>query len=309
VRQTNPAKEINDMRSPLRSGFTLVELLVVITIIGILISMLMPAVNASRETARRTDCSRNLMRIGAALQAYEDANTVYPPGTVNAEGPIHNVAQGNHLGWLTAILPYLDEKVISDHIDVNAGVYDPKNADVRAIRLSRFLCPSDVDNLPANVGASAYAGCHNDVEAAIDADNHGVFFLNSKIAPKDVTDGLSHTLFVGEKRIDRTDPGWMSGTRATLRNAGTPINGTPIIVDLPAEVGADAAKTAPAAAASGTDSDLWVGGFGSAHPMGTQFLLGDGSIRFINRSISDKVFQLLANRADGEMITEGPTRE
>jgi prepilin-type N-terminal cleavage/methylation domain-containing protein len=297
------------MRCSLRSGFTLVELLVVITIIGILIAMLMPAVSASRETARRTECARNMMRIGAALQSYEDANTVYPPGTVNPEGPIHNRAQGNHLGWIAAILPYLDEKTVFDHIDANAGVYDPKNADARAIRISKLLCPSDADNLPALVGASSYAGCHNDVESPIDADNHGVFFLNSKIAPKDITDGLSHTLFVGEKRIDKTDLGWMSGTRATLRNAGTAINATPIIEDLPSEIGGDAAKSTETAAGGSTDSDLWVGGFGSAHPMGAQFLLGDGAIRFINRSISEKVFQLLANRADGEMITEGPTRD
>ena len=304
------------MRPQLRSGFTLVELLVVITIIGILISMLMPAVSASRETARRAECSRNLMRIGAALRAYEDANTVYPPGTVNPEGPIHNRAEGNHLGWLAAILPYLDEKVVFDHIDANAGVYDAKNADVRAIRISKFLCPSDLDNLPPGVGVTAYAGCHNDVESPIDADNHGVFFLNSKIASKDITDGLSHTLFVGEKRIDRTDLGWMSGTRATLRNAGTPVNATPIVVDLPPEFAGGAPSGTAAKDASGTaaaekaaESDLHVGGFGSAHPAGAQFLLGDGAIRFIDRSISEKVFQLLANRADSELITEGPTRE
>ena len=77
-----------------------------------------------------------------------------------------------------------------------------------------------VDDLPA----SNYAGCHHDVEAPIDADNHGVLFLNSHISGDDIPDGAAHTIFIGEKIVADDDLGWMSGTRATLRNTGLRIN-------------------------------------------------------------------------------------
>ena len=74
------------------------------------------------------------------------------------------------------------------------------------------------------VGVSSYAACHHDVEAPIDVENHGVFYLNSSIRHEDIPDGSSYTIFVGEKRIASQDLGWLSGTRATLRNTGTPLN-------------------------------------------------------------------------------------
>ena len=91
-------------------GFTLVELLVVITIIGILIALLLPAVQAAREAARRASCLNNLTQIGVALENYQSAHGVLPPGTVDKQGPIHNVPQGYHMGWLVQLLPYLGRK-------------------------------------------------------------------------------------------------------------------------------------------------------------------------------------------------------
>ena len=97
-----------------------------------------------------------------------------------------------------------------------------------------MLCPSypgaSVVGGPANdhiAGLSNYAGCHHDVESPIDENNNGVLFLNSHIRDKDVTDGLAHTIYIGEKLGSQWDLGWMSGTRATLRNSGTAINQTP----------------------------------------------------------------------------------
>ena len=88
---------------------------------------------------------------------------------------------------------------------------------MRKLRLSEFICPSEVvDDLPA----SNYAGCHHDVEAPIDADNHGVLFLNSHVSSDDIPDGAGHTIFMGEKIVTAGDLGWTSGTRATLRNTG-----------------------------------------------------------------------------------------
>jgi prepilin-type processing-associated H-X9-DG protein len=86
-------------------------------------------------------------------------------------------------------------------------------------------CPS---SLGTGSGFTSYAGVHHDVEAPIDVDNNGVFFLNSRVRYDDITDGSSHTLFIGEKFIEPDDLGWMSGTRSTLRNTGAPINTTGI---------------------------------------------------------------------------------
>jgi prepilin-type N-terminal cleavage/methylation domain-containing protein len=291
-----------------RFGFTLIELLVVIAIIGILVALLLPAVQATREAARRITCVNHLTQLGIALQSYQDAHEVLPPGTINPQGPIRSEPKGYHMGWLVQLLPYVEEGVTFKNIDFSVGVYDPKNAPVRALGMALLSCPSY--NGPQNVdGAwvSNYAGCHHDVEAPIDQDNHGVFFLNSHISSKDVTDGTTHTIYVGEKLGDTTilrmvpDLGWMSGTRATLRNTGAPISTGSW------SVGAGGEKGAKGAAAAG-DKALAVGGFGSDHAMVSNFLFGDGAVHSLNNQISPGVLQQLGHRADGKLLTEGPTR-
>lgn len=202
-------------------GFTLVELLVVIAIIGILIALLLPAVQAAREAARRAQCTNNLVQLAIAIHNYESANRVYPPGTIEPTGPIQNVAQGYHHNWIEQLLPYMERGVTYDHIDRSVGVYHPNNAPVRDLNISGLLCPS---SWSSSAGYSSYAAVHHDVEAPIDVDNHGVFFLNSGVGYIDVSDGASQTLFLGEKLILSGDLGWLSGTRGTLRNTGTPIN-------------------------------------------------------------------------------------
>jgi prepilin-type N-terminal cleavage/methylation domain-containing protein/prepilin-type processing-associated H-X9-DG protein len=274
-------------------GFTLVELLVVITIIGILIAMLLPAVQASREAARRAQCLNNLTQIGIALQNYESAHNVLPPGTIDKQGPIHSVAEGYQMGWLVQILPYIEEDVTFRHVDFSVGVYDKKNAAVRAIRIALYACPSyggPVRNGSGDTWAVGnYAGCHNDVEAPINTDNRGVLFLNSHIAQKDVTDGVSQTIYVGEKLGDERDLGWMSGTRASLRNTGSRLGQWE-----------DTTAAKP--------NDLAVGGFESAHPNVCNFLFGDGRVQAIGREIEQKLLEQLGNRADGKLLSHGPTR-
>jgi prepilin-type N-terminal cleavage/methylation domain-containing protein/prepilin-type processing-associated H-X9-DG protein len=321
------------MNKPFRRGFTLVELLVVIAIIGVLIGLLLPAIQAAREAARRASCMNNLTQIGIALGQYQSAHESLPSGVVDSKGPIHNVAQGQHLSWLVYLLPYLDEGTLFNHIDLSAGAYSAKNAPVRAIPISSLICPSypgeprlagggPDDALAAARSTSSdrfkarlsnYAGCHHDVEAPIDADNHGVLFLNSHITQKDVTDGVTHTIYAGEKLGNDQDLGWMSGTRATLRNTGTPLNETTGDEGARSSrrqmLGKDKIPAADTSAAAQIAEDLKVGGFGSAHPGVVNFLFGDGHVRSIRAEIEQSVLQQLGHRADGKLLEHGPTRD
>jgi hypothetical protein len=285
-----------------------VELLVVMAIIGMLIALLLPAIQSCREAARRTQCMNNLVQLGIALHNYELGHEVFPPGVVDAKGPIRNEAHGYHMSWIVQILPQIEEGNAFEMIDFKLGVYDKKQVAVRKHTIATLHCP---DEGAPDRPYSNYAGCQNDVEAPIDTGNHGVFFLNSHIRPRDVTDGLSHTLFVGERLLDGDDLGWMSGTRATLRNTGTPPNHgdlgrsgqrEQVVPKVLPDLDGVGMGNGPAAA-PGRDP-LNVGGFSSHHPAGANFLLGDGSVRMINFSISPETYQLLGNRADGKLLDE-----
>ena len=92
------------------TAFTLVELLVVIAIIGILVALLLPAIQASRESARRASCTNNMSQLILAVHDYEAAHEFYPAGTVNPTGPIQNLPNGHHISWIVRILPYIEER-------------------------------------------------------------------------------------------------------------------------------------------------------------------------------------------------------
>lgn len=291
-----------------RPGFTLIELMVVITIICVLISLLLPAVNACREAARRSSCVNNLVQIGLALMNYESTHDTFPPGVVDPTGPIASLPNGYHHNWITQILPGLAQTNAFDKVDFRAGVYAPSNATVRGHAIATLFCPSDDGKLwrqsagGLSVVASSYAGCHHHREAPIDVDDTGILFLNSHVRVDDVTDGTSNTILVGERLLEAGDLGWTSGTRATLRNTGNPISPLPrgmagapypAFDDEDDDDAGDAPKVGPS---------LFVGGFGSRHPGGINVLLGDGSVRFIRSTISRKVLSLLGHRSDGETI-------
>jgi prepilin-type N-terminal cleavage/methylation domain-containing protein len=152
-----------------RAGFTLVELMTVIAIVVVLIALLLPAVQGAREGARRAQCRNNLAQLALALQNYEMAYEVLPPGTVNDTGPILNLAQQNeyHVSWILAILPQLELSNVYHHFDFREGVYALRNRAVQQQKLPILLCPS------SGVGGS-YVGCYASREVPIDRDNDGV---------------------------------------------------------------------------------------------------------------------------------------
>ena len=202
-------------------GYTFIEILIVIAIIGILVALLLPAVQAAREAARRVACSKRIEQLILAVHNYEMLHGVYPPGTVNATGPIESLPAGYHHSWIVQLLPYIEQKNAFAHVDNTVGVYDPRNMPVRRLDLPALRCPSQDYTA---IGYSDYAAVHNDMELPIDVDNNGVFYLNSRVRQADVLDGTSQTIFLGEKITLPGDLGWMSGTRATLRNMGSPLN-------------------------------------------------------------------------------------
>lgn len=299
-------------------AFTLVELLVVIAIIAILTVLLLPAINAARESARRSQCQNNLAQVAIGLTNYHLAQEAYPPGTINEEGPVANVREGLDHGWIVPLLPYIDEQSTYRHIDQSKSVYHDDNARVaRTVSIGLLLCPSDHERVnESGESLSSYAGCHHDVEAPIDADNHGVLFLNSSIRQDDITDGLAKTILVGEKINDLLgDLSWMSGTRGTLRNTGTPLNQTEPITPAPERETPGAAATPGDEPASdeqtkgGDEStaktsgpSLFVGGFASHHSGGAMIAFADGHVHFLAESITPEILQQLGDRADGELM-------
>lgn len=292
-------------------GFTLIELLIVIAIIAILIALLLPAVQQAREAARRTQCKNNLVQLVLALQNYQIAFDVLPPGTVNPTGPIKTEEKGYHVSWIVQSLPHLEQQNVYRMFDFTHGVYTPENAAVRTTVLPVLICPSDplggarsAPSVPSN-----YAGNHHDREAPIDVDNNGVLFLNSAIRVEDVPDGTSNTIYVGERTIMPTGPlggtelGWVSGTASTLRNTSHLADGyTRTVLGLPGSQAGPLPPPVPPDAPGAKDPRLLVGGYDSKHAGGFQCGFGDSSARFINVNVNSKIFRSLMNRADGEAV-------
>ncbi|RMG38620.1 MAG: DUF1559 domain-containing protein [Planctomycetota bacterium] len=202
-----------------------------------------------------------------------------------------------HIGWIVQILPQIGERNAFERVDFSRSVYSRVHDEVAEHMIEVLVCPSDpqvgysTERTPSN-----YAGCHHDEEKPIDAEQNGVLFWNSSVSVDDVTDGQRYTILVGEKANLPDDFGWMSGTRATLRNGGTPVNRTPRSV---------AGGFTPSMTAKnprepvGTD---FVGGFGSWHTGGAQFLFVDGTVRFVANHIDGDVYRRLTNRRDGGLL-------
>jgi prepilin-type N-terminal cleavage/methylation domain-containing protein len=280
-----------------RRGFTLVELLVVIAIIGILVALLLPAIQAAREAARRTSCLNNVTQLGLAVHHYEFNLESLPPGVTDAKGPIRNEPQGLHVSWLVKILPYIEERNMYRKFDQSAGAYAATNAEVRATRLAIAICPSypGEEVIKDNtIAITTYAGCYHDVEAPIDVDNHGLLFLNSHVRFDEIYDGSTNTLLLAEKLVPATDLGWVSGTRATLRNTSRLEIAQP---QFAVEIADEDETTSVDVAES-----LFVGGFGGHHPGVLNAAFADGSTRAISEDIDPAVWRLLGNRADGEIV-------
>ncbi|MDR1964467.1 MAG: DUF1559 domain-containing protein [Planctomycetaceae bacterium] len=320
------------------NAFTLIELLVVIGIIGILIALLLPAVQAARESARLRQCQNNLLQIILATKMHEESVGVLPSGTVNETSPIRNVPIGNHIGWIPRILPFLEQTPLYAMIDFSKSVYDPANEQAWiSAKPQNFACPSDGwSRISVH---SNYMACHEGIETPIDVDNHGTFFLNSRLRSKDISDGNSYTVWFGESTITSksfhwrsslppgatyVSLGWMSGTPGTIRNTGHKINDKPLFVTwlMPFD---ESGRINPAGfpykqstneneTGNIDPATLWatelpeqfhVGGFSSFHVGGANHAFGDGNVRMLFETIDSDLYRKLGQRDDGGLVSFG----
>jgi prepilin-type N-terminal cleavage/methylation domain-containing protein/prepilin-type processing-associated H-X9-DG protein len=305
-------------------AFTLIELLVVMAIIAVLIGLLLPALVGAREGARRVQCVNNLKQIALALQSYAFSREVFPSGSYSEISPVFSTPEASQLSWISSLLPFMEQNGLAKALDPRFGANDPVNNTVRMSGLRTLSCWSspalgwtvvggmNPALIPAGPARTAYAACQNDAEAPIDVDNHGAFYLNSRVRVVDVTDGLSQTIFVGEVSVS-SPLGWLSGTRATLRNTGHPINGVGLsTLELTAPANPPLQENLTAREletrielGSIAVSPRFVGGFSSLHPgRGANFAFGDGSVRFLKQTIDGSVYRRLGHRADGEPIDD-----
>jgi prepilin-type N-terminal cleavage/methylation domain-containing protein/prepilin-type processing-associated H-X9-DG protein len=222
-----------------RAGFTLVEVLVVIAVIGVLVVLLLPAVQAARESARRAACQNNLRQIGVALHAYHDAHKQLPVGCVEKRIP-STKPNGRQLAWSAAVLPNLEESSLWSQIDFGSPYDGAANAGAAATVLSVYLCPSTVRlargregvivSNPALSGTSGqYRGAAIDYggiygAAQISPSANGIFLYDREVRISEITDGTSHTLAVAEDagRGWMQDGEWLNGEN--IYDVNNPIN-------------------------------------------------------------------------------------
>ncbi|MCG8653655.1 MAG: DUF1559 domain-containing protein [Pirellulales bacterium] len=216
------------IRSPLtRAGFTLVECLAVIAIIGVLVGLLLPAVQSARESARAISCKNNLIQVHLAVQGYHSAFDVFPAGTVTQRLPARLYPDGKDHSWMVQIRPFLDGGfALAEKWSPAHSSYHPRNWPLVGLGSDAFYCPSSPilhsDDRPAH----CYAGVHDGRDEPIDANSRGFFVANRFLRSQDVADGMSHTLQVGEilPRYVETSFRWVAGNQSTLRTTSPNID-------------------------------------------------------------------------------------
>ena len=199
-------------------GLTLVELLVVIAVIGVLVALLLPAVQAAREAARRTSCLNNLRQMGIATHNHHDAQGAFPPGGVEHRWMINPQtgrrygAAGRQLAWSVFLLPYLEQEPLFGRLDIKKPFDAPENAEGAATILSVYVCPSTPggDRLVSGRGPCHYGGIHGERITGPNNPPKGVMLYDRAISIGEITDGTSNTLAISEDS-EHADGQWING--------------------------------------------------------------------------------------------------
>ncbi|MGA2797662.1 MAG: DUF1559 domain-containing protein [Thermoguttaceae bacterium] len=263
-------------------GFSLVELLVVIAIIGLLAGLLLPAVQSSRESARRMTCLNNLHQIGLGMLTFHDVYKRFPLGGVEMKTlkiPGTNkllYPNGRQLAWSAYILPYVELQSLARRIDFGKAYDSPENAAVAVEIVPLYLCPSHARNsyLIDRFAACDYGGIYGQrILPNPDPQKRpqGIMLYSQYVRISDVKDGTTHTLIVSEDS-ESADMKWIFGLN--VFDVSGPIN-------------------------SAQENDLW-----SKHPGGVNGLMADGNARFLSQDMDKNTLSAICTRAGKEPLGE-----
>lgn len=252
-------------------GFTLVELLVVIAIIGVLVGLLLPAVQFAREAARQTTCRNHQHQIGLALHAYHNAHRALPIGCLEWRAWRAPVTRKN-LAWSAFLLPFVEQQSLYEKIDFEYAYDHANNAEAAKTAVNVYLCPTAIPKGGPR-GEISYGGLYG--ELLVDRrSNDGMFLYDRTMRFRDCLDGLSGTIATGEDVVG-PDSEWINGGNVFVQ--AHPIN----------------------------DPTAWIGDneIRSLHPAGAMVLFLDGSVHLLNQSIDTKVLGQLITRDGRETVT------
>ncbi len=288
---------------PARRAFTLIELLVVIAIIGVLVALIMPAVQQARETARRAQCQNNLKQLGLAATQYHDSFNSFPSGWYCLEDDANCIDQGaSPYMWsgMSGLFLKLEQGNLFNEINFDLSPYAPDNVSVIKNSLGTFVCPSNRPTTPVQIktggptgtastlriGPADYRGnmAAGMIEGCTDPNDpncynyiNGITFRNSDVNIADVSDGASNTLLIGETLTGT----WPDATNCCVRTTQNRVVNKPIII------------------AGRKYNTYWM----SKHPGQVNFVKVDGSILTVKDGINRFVLIKLASRNGGESIS------
>jgi prepilin-type N-terminal cleavage/methylation domain-containing protein len=307
-----------------KSGFTLVELLVVIAIIGVLVALLLPAVQAAREAARRSQCANHLKQLGLGAQNFHDTRHFLPPSRL---GNNPNNANVNWVTWAVIIMPFVEQGNLYERWNLQLG-YENQPVAVTKNAVKIYFCPSRrpptmaFSNDTPSGGLSDFAACSGrgqgdgvNANGVINAEANGAMICarwivdtpgttllewRGLIRLTEITDGTSNTFLIGEKHVRRTTKFGTAEDRSvyTSANANNYRRFAGIDGDTVTQYKLDDWNFADVV--QGVDNRS----FGSLHPGVVQFVLCDGSVRAVRKGLDINTLGRLSQRDDGEVIGE-----